>query len=213
MSGAGPAADASGDIYITTGNGGFDTNTGGSDYGDSTIKFTANGGNLSVVDYFTPFNQQNLDDIDGDLGAGGILLLPDRPGAHTHLAVQGGKQGTIYLMNRDSLGHFNATNDSQIVESLPSVLSALFCTPAYFNGNIYCNAVEDGLTVFSLTSGLLSSNFYSRTASIMGFPGATPSISANGTSNAIVWAVQTDGYKVKNGQAVLHAYDALEFDA
>lgn len=210
MSGAGPAADASGNIYVTTGNGRFDANTGGSDYGDSTIRFTANGGGLSVADYFTPFNQQNLDDIDGDLGAGGILLLPDQPGAHTHLAVQGGKEGTLYLMDRDNLGHFNSNNDSQIVESLPGVLSALFCTPAYFNGNIYCNATGDGLTVFSLTNGLLSSNFYSRTVGLMGFPGATPSISANATSNAIVWAVQTDGFMTKNGQAILHAYDALD---
>jgi hypothetical protein len=207
MSGCAPAADASGNIYVSTGNGTFDADTGGSDYGDSTLRLSTGSG-LAVADYFTPFDQANLNANDGDYGSGGFLLLPDQPGAHTHLAVQGGKEGTIYLIDRDNLGHFHAGNDSQIVQPLPRVLSGIFCTPAYFNGNIYCNAVGDALTKFSLTNGLLSSNFVSRSTGTMGFPGATPSVSANGASNAIVWVVQTDAFKTKNGQAVLHAYDA-----
>jgi hypothetical protein len=209
MSGCGPAADASGNIYVSTGNGTFDADTGGSDYGDTTLKLSTGGG-LAVADYFTPFDQDNLNNNDNDHGAGGVLVLPDQPGAHAHLAIQGGKEGTIYVMDRDNMGHFHVGDDSQIVQSLPAVLSSIFCTPAYFNGNIYCNAVGDALTEFSLTNGLLSSNFVSRSASIMGFPGATPSVSANGVTNAIVWLIQTDAFSAKNGQAILHAYNATD---
>jgi hypothetical protein len=207
MSGCGPSADTNGNIYVSTGNGGFDANTSGSDYGDSTLELTSG---LTVSDYFTPFDQANLDATDGDHGAGGVLLLPDQPGAHPHLAIQGGKEGSIYVLNRDNMGHFHAGDDSQIVQPLPSIIGPIFFTPAYFNGNIYCNGVGDNLKEFSLTNGLLSTNPVSQSASSLGFPGATPSISANGNSNAIVWTIQTDAFMTKNGQAILHAYDATD---
>jgi len=209
MSGCAPSADTNGNIYVSTGNGTFDADTNGSDYGDSTLRLSTGSG-LAVADYFTPFDQASLAVNDNDHGAGGLLLLPDQPGAHTHLAIQGGKEGTLYVVDRDNLGHFQTNNDSQIVQSLPAILGPIYCTPAYFNGNIYCNAVGDALMEFALSNGLLSTNPVSQSADILNFPGATPSISANGTNNAIVWTVQTDAFLSGNHQAVLHAYDATD---
>ena len=209
MSGCGPAADASGNIYVSTGNGAFDADTGGSDYGDSTLKLSTGSG-LAVADYFTPFDQANLDATDGDHGAGGVLLLPDQSGAHTHLAIFGGKEGTVYVVDRDNLGHFQSGSDSQIVQSLPAIIGSIYSTPAYFNGNIYYNGGSDALKEFAFNNGLLSSNPVSQAANVIQFPGPTPSVSANGTSNAIVWIIQTDAYTNRNGQAVLHAFDATD---
>ena len=209
MSGCGPSADASGNIYVSTGNGTFSADTNGVDYGNSIIKFSTNGG-LSVSDYFTPFDQVNLSAFDIDFGSSGVLLLPDQPGPNPHLAITGGKSGTLYLVNRDDLGQFQSGSDSQIVQSLPGIIGADFCTPAYFNGNLYYNGEADTLKEFALNNGLLSTNPVSQSVNSILFPGATPSVSANGTNNAIVWIVQTDAYTVRNGQAVLHAYDATD---
>jgi hypothetical protein len=208
MSGCGPSADASGNIYVSTGNGTFSADTNGADYGSSVIKFSTNGG-LSVSDYFTPFDQVDLSAFDLDLGASGVMLLPDQPGPNPHLAITGGKAGTLYLLNRDDLGEFQSNSDSQIVQSLPGIMGPDFSTPAYFNGNLYFNGEADTLKEFALTNGLLSTNPVSQSVNSILFPGATPSVSANGTSNAIVWTVQTDAY-LRNGQAVLHAYDATD---
>ena len=216
MSGCGPSADASGNVYASTGNGTFDADTGGSDYGSTVLEFNAGSG-LTVADYFTPFNQASLSASDIDLGSGGVLLLPDQPGPNTHLAITAGKAGTVYVLNRDDLGQFQNGSDSQIVQSLPGAIGTLsgpigsaMCTPAWFNGNIYCNGSSDTLKAFALSNGLLSTNPVSQSTNIINFPGATPSVSANGANNAIVWTVQTDAYAVRNGQAVLHAFDATD---
>jgi len=216
MSGCGPSADANGNIYVSTGNGTFDADTGGSDYGSTVLEFSANSG-LTVADYFTPFDQASLSASDTDLGSGGVLLLPDQSGPNAHLAITAGKAGTIYVLNRDNLGHFQNGSDSQIVQSLPGAIGTLagpngsaMCIPAWFNGNIYCNGSSDTLKEFAVNSGLLSASPVSQSANNIGFPGATPSVSANGVSNAIVWTIQTDAYSVRNGQAVLHAYDATD---
>jgi hypothetical protein len=207
MSGGGPAADDQGNIYCSTGNGTFDADTGGSDYGDSVLKLDGNNG-LAVEDFFTPFNESDLDANDTDLGSGGLLLLPDQPGAHPHLAITAGKEGRMYLLDRDDLGQFQSGSDSQIVQSLPNATGRAFYTPAYFNGFIFCQGESDVLKCFSITNGLLSVNPVSQSATAFDFPGAQVSVSANGTNNAIVWTIQTDAYAVRKGQAVLHAYDA-----
>src|SRR5437763_14642692 len=103
QSGDGLATDANGDIYFVTGNGVFDVNTGGRDYGDSLMRITPSG---TVVDFFTPHDQQNMNDNDLDLGPGGVLLAPDQLGAHPHLALTAGKNGSIYLVDRDNMGHY-----------------------------------------------------------------------------------------------------------
>jgi hypothetical protein len=200
--GGGPGADSNGVIYAVSGNGGFDGPTN-NDYGDSFIKIVVSGTNLIQTDYFTPYDQQNLANSDLDLGSGGHIILPDEVGstAHPHLMIGGGKEGTLYLVDRDNMGHFNPVNNSQVVQAV-SNLSASFATPAYFNGMLYYAGNGGALESFTLTNGALGTTPTATGPETYGSPGATPSISANGTSNAIVWTLQ-------NGSpAVLRAYNA-----
>ncbi len=209
--GGGPAADAAG-IYLATGNGTFDVNTGGTDWGDTILKIGgASGRKLRVLSYFTPFNQDVLSQNDTDLGAGGVVLLPDLPAesAHPHLLVQAGKEGSIYLVDRDNMGGYNSTTD-QVVQELPGATGGIWGMPAYWNNTVYFGAQNDNLKAFSFnanSSGQLSASAVSYSPESFAFPGPTPSISANGSGNGILWAIQTDAYG-SNGAAVLHAYDA-----
>ena len=207
QAGCAPAADANGSIYCITGNGSFYPAFG--NYGDSFLRLALGSGGLQVQDYFTPFNQADLAFQDLDLGSGGPVLLPDTVGSatHPHLLVGAGKQGTLYLLDRDKLGHYNAAGDSQIVQELTGVIPGTFSTPAYFNNQIYYLAVSDSLKALSFTNGLLNPTPSSQAIRSFGFPGATPAVSANGTNDAIIWTLQTDtaGF---GGRATLHAYDA-----
>jgi outer membrane protein assembly factor BamB len=137
------------------------------------------------------------------------MLLLDQPGGHPHLAVVGSKEGTLYLLDRDDLGHFHPGDDSQIVQSVQDWLGQVYGTPAYWNGRIYVQAARDYLQAFSLTGGRLSETPVSVASVRYDFPGATVSISANGAANGIAWALQTDAYR-RGGRAVLHAYDATD---
>jgi hypothetical protein len=210
QSGGGPAADSTG-IYFATGNGTFDGNTGGTDWGDTILKMSGpTGGTLQVLSYFTPFNQAVLFD-DQDLGSGGVVLLPDLPvgSAHQQLLVQSGKEGSIYLVDRNNMGGYNPTTD-QVVQELPEATGGIWGMPAYWNNTVYFGAQTDNLKAFSFNangSGLLSSLPVSQSPEIFGYPGPTPSISANGSGNGILWAIQTDAF-ASNGPAVLRAYDA-----
>lgn len=208
QSGAGPAADASGNIFVITGNGSFNANQGGRDYGDSMLRLPAGGSSLSVSDYFTPYDQDNLNTIDYDLGSGGPMLLPDQPGPFPRLLVAAGKAGTIYVVNRDNMGKFNSGGNA-IVQTLTGALHVLgeFGAPAYFNGTVYFGAQNDYVKAFRVQNGMLSATPSSKSAIIFGKRGCTPAISANGASNAILWALQSDGYD-SGGPAVLRAYDA-----
>jgi hypothetical protein len=200
-SGDGPATDDSSNIYVITGNGTFDGTTDG-DYGDSYLKLTPSGTNLIVADYFTPYNQASLLSADTDVGSGGLVVLPDAVGsaAHPHLAVGTGKDGIIHLVDRDNLGRFNSTNNDQIVQSIALPVGCM-STPAYFNNTLYsvCNAT---LRAFSFSGGLLITTPSSVSSIKFPFPGGSPSISANGTSNGIVWMLQN------SSSAVLHALTA-----
>jgi hypothetical protein len=199
QSGGGPAADANGNVFVMTGNGTFDgpSPAGSNDFGDSFLKLTS--GTLTLSDFFTPFDQAALAAGDLDLGSGAPLLLPDQGVGPPHLLVSAGKEGTIYLVDRDNMGGFNNSSD-QIVQSIPGALGSLFSTPAYFQNTVYFVAVNDVLKAYSLNNGRLSvppvqgSHFFS-------YPGATPVISANGSSNAIVWVLEA-----QFGPAILHAF-------
>jgi len=203
QSGNAPAVDGGGNIYVATANGPF--SPAKADYGDSVLKLLP--GNLSVADYFTPSDQSNEAANDNDLGSAGPVLLPDivAGGVHHHLLVQSGKDGNLYLLDRDNLGKFNSNNNSQIYQELPGVLSGgAFSSAAYFNGSIYYGSQGGPVSQFQFNSqGKLNSGATSSTSTIFGYPGATPTISSNGNSNGIVWA-----YENNSGQAVLHAYDA-----
>jgi chitodextrinase len=213
QSGGGLAADASGNIYYSTGNGGFDVNTGGADYGEAVQKISPTG---AALDYFAPWDQASLSANNLDLSSAGPVLLVDQTtGPVPHLMIVASKNGTIYVLNRDNMGHFNSTNDNQIVQSLVSVLpngnngAGNYSSPAYFNGYVYFGAVDDNIKAFQLANGLLSTGPTSQSGIIYPHRGASFAISANGSTNGILWAVQDNSSDSVPATATLHAYDAL----
>jgi hypothetical protein len=209
--GAGIAADSSGAIYLETGNGVYDVDTGGRDYGDSAVRLSSVG---AVLDWFTPYNETTLNSGDIDLGSSGSIVLPDGlPGAHPDLMIATGKPGLLYLIDRGNMGHKGNGSDGQIVQTIPvspnttNITGGIFSTPAYWNGNVYIAAISDNLKAFRLSSGLLSTTPTSMSQITYDYPGATPVVSASGSSNGIVWAIAGNGY-TPTAPAVLHAYDA-----
>ena len=210
MSGDGPAADASGNIYVVTANGDFDINTGGSDYGDSVVKLQLGSNGLTVADYFTPFDQLNMNTNDLDLGSGGAMLLPSpQSGSYPDLLVCSGKTGTVYVVNRDSLGEYDldGNNDDQIPQNLPNAILAEYGTPALWNNYVYFSAKNDYLKAFSVSNGMLSATPVAESATHYAVIGV-PAVSANGNiggTNGIVWLVR---YVQLNGPQALYAYNA-----
>jgi len=201
MSGGSLAADSAGSIYVQTGNGTFDPRTGG--FADSILKLNKK---LKVLDYYTPSNQAYLAAKDKDLGSGGPLVVPDRPGARPRVVIGGGKDGSVFTVNRDKMGHFKATaNPSASITNAGG--HPVFSTPAYFNGSVYITPVGDTLKQYNLVNGNLGSPV-AQAATTFGYPGATPSVSASGEENGIVWALQNSGTRGGPGQSVLHAYAA-----
>lgn len=213
-SGAGAAADSSGFFYLSTGNGTFDANQAGSDYGNSVLRFGyAPSQGITVGSWFTPYNQDYLNQQDLDLGSAGVVVLPDETGSssHPHLLVAAGKDGSVYLLDRASLGGFRSTDNSQIVQYLPQLVNSLFSTPAYFNHTLYYSGVSEPLQAFAIANGAINPTPSSQTASVYGFPGTVPSVSANsavnnGAGTGIVWTLE--GLNGGYGAAVLHAYAA-----
>lgn len=208
QAGTGIAADIDFDIYFAIGNGTFDANKAGKDFGDSVMKLALpNNKRFPVLDYFTPYNQDALSKNDRDVGSGGVLLLPDQPGGpHQHLLIAAGKEGSIYLIDRDNMGHFHKNNNKQIVQDLENAIGGMYATAGWWNNNVYFGGRQDFMRQFTFDSkaGLLSKTAVSETPTLFGFPGTTPSISANGNTNGIVWAMERNADKT----ATLHAYDA-----
>jgi hypothetical protein len=210
MAGAGPAAAPDGTIYCITGNGTFDTSASPTNFGDSFLKLTP-GPSLTLTDYFTPYNQASLASGDIDLGSGGAVILPDSAGSpqHPHLVVGCGKEGKVYLLDRDNMGKFNSAGDTQILQTFTltgtssSVL--LFGLPAFFNNRIYYQGVGLPLKAFAISNALVNPTPVSQATDTVTFRGATPSISANGTTNGIVWELAPTPTL---GVTSLHAYNA-----
>jgi outer membrane protein assembly factor BamB len=210
MSNTGPAADGAGNIYLLDGNGDFGTtlNAGGfpanSNYGNAFLKLSTSSA-LAVADYFEMSNQQAENDTDTDLGSGGALVLPDLDdgtGTIRNLAVGAGKDGHIYVVNRDAMGKFNSSSNNVYQELAGVLANGVFGMPAYFNGTVYYGAVGDGIKAFKIANAKLGTSPASQTSNTFRYPGTIPSISANATSNGIVWAAEN------TNPAVLHAYDA-----
>jgi hypothetical protein len=209
MAGTAPAADASGNIYFMVGNGDFDTTLNASgfpsqgDCGQCYVKL-ASSAPITLLDYFTPSNTVSESDSDTDFGSGGPLLLPDLVDANgntRHLAVGSGKDAIIYVVDRDNMGKFNSTTDN-IYQQISGQIGGVWSKPSYFNNTVYYGAVGDHLKAFPITSAKLAATPATQSSASFAYPGTTPSISANGTSNAIVWAVE-------NGSTgVLHALNA-----
>jgi hypothetical protein len=213
MSGGGPAADAAGNVYLLTANGTFETTLdasgfpSGQDYGNSFVRIAGTGGALTVADYFAPSNgvAESLQDI--DLGAGGAMLLPDLTDAGNvvrHLVVGAGKDGSLYVVDRDAMGKFSPSGNG-IWQELDGVLAGgVYSTPAYFGGAVYYADAGGTLKAFKIGNAKLSATPSSQSAAAFQFPGSSPVVSANGTTNAIVWVHQNAS------PAVLRAYDAAD---
>jgi hypothetical protein len=211
MAGGGPAVDASGNIYLLSANGAFETTLDANgfpssqDFGNSFLKISNASAGLRVLDYFAMSNEVAESNADQDLGSGGGLLLPDMMDSTNtlrHLMVGAGKDGNIYVVDRDSMGKFNAVGNKNY-QTLNGVLpGGIWSTPAYFNGTVYYADVSGTLKAFAISSAKLASAPQSQSATQFTYPGTAPSVSANGTTNGIVWAHEN------TGPAVLHAYDA-----
>lgn len=247
--GGAPAIDGEGNLYFSTGNGVFDANMTGmpnNDFGDTVLKLmpssgsTSNGQNLNLVDWFTPDNQSCLANTDTDLGAGEPILLPDQTsGPVLHLLLQMGKEGVIYLIDRDNMGGLQTNNcsgtNSQIVQTFLGSPSGFYGTPAFWNNSLYfagsldSAGTGDYLKMFSFNpaSGTFDTTPASQSAHYYNFPGASPSVSSQGSANGLVWAIDASAYGFANpnatggtncfqvpvpsqcvGPAVLHVYDA-----
>ena len=208
QSDAGPAADDEGNLYVATGNGDFNgEKTGGRDFGDSVLKLRLEGQKLVVRDYFTPFDQKVMDAKDWDLGSQGPVLLQPQAGTHPHLLVVAGKEGKLYLLDRDKLGKFQEGSDSQVVQSIN--VSDAYGAAAYWNGRLFFTDRSDSTRDFAIENGLLVEK--AKTAH-MSSPGATPIVSADGTKDAILWVVSTKEWNEAHTDrpAILHAYDASD---
>jgi hypothetical protein len=210
QSDAGLAADTDGSVYAVTGNGKFTAGSGGRDYGDSVLKLGLVGGTLAVRDYFTPFNQSRLNWNDDDLGSCGPVLLPDQAGSHPRLLVAAGKNGVLYLIDRDRMGRYHSGSDTHAVQSFKVADSAIYGAPAYWNGHLFVFDSDDVLKDFPIVDGRLASTPAHRGTIKFKNPGAIPSISANGQKDGIVWIVLTRDYRERDVPATLQAYDASD---
>lgn len=204
---AGPAADKDGSIFVVTGNGKFTAASGGADYGDSVVKLSMTGAALSVRDYFTPFDQQELNSKDLDLGSSGPVLLPDQPGPHPHVLLTSGKGDGVYVIDRDTMGRFHEGSNSHAVQVLKGI-GGCFGAPAYWNGSVYYLCSDEVLKQFRLENGLLSSEPAAQGKTKFVDPGATPTVSANGSKDGIVWVIHTHTWNGLDKPAMLFAYDA-----
>jgi len=226
--GGAPAIDATGDVYVSTGNGIFDassTTMPFNDYGDSILRLhpssgvTSNGVGLSLAGWFTPYNQDSISNVDADVGSGGVILLPDQTTGTPHLLAQIGKaQPTtgnpafVFLIDRDNMGQFRPSDNSQIMQNLQSPCCGLWGDPAFWQNGIYFASAYDNLRVFAFdpSTALFNTTSTSQSANVFNFPDATPSISSQAASNGIVWAIDAGlyGYASPNASGGVNCYSA-----
>jgi hypothetical protein len=225
MSGSGIASDnlnptgnsPGGRLFVATGNGTFDaktpyTNT--MDYGDSIVRLHLNNGVMTVADDFTPLNQSNLNGADEDVASGGVLVLPDQSGAHTHLLFQTGKEGRFYIVDRDNMGGFSTGSDN-IAQEIPvnpnsssfPIAAGIWGMPAFFNNTMYIWGKNDVLKTFPMSAGKFPTSASSTGPKTIGFPSPTPVISSNSGASPILWSLETDNFS-SGTNAVLRATDA-----
>ncbi len=226
QSGGGVSADAQGNLYFAVGNG-FDGPDPANDpahgnYSEAVLKLSTTG-QLTVADYFIPYDWQTLDNQDADLGSGGAMLLPDFVGstAHPHLMVETGKSGKIYLIDRDNLGqNVPPPGPDRVVQVVTAGQQGVWGNPAFFKVNattgiIYYHGQGDVLKGYMISNGHIDDNpgDILRSSISVGYPGTQPIVSADGIgnptspANGIVWEMQVDQY-VASGPAILHAFDA-----
>jgi len=208
--GGGLTSDSSNSIYFLDANGYFDASLNSKgfpsegDYGNGFLKISTKGG-LAVADYFEMDNQEQENGSDTDLGSGAALLLPkmkDAQGATWQLAVGAGKDSNLYVVNRNGMGGFNSGSNKNYQELSGVLPGGIWSMPAFFSDKLYYGPVGQPILAFQFKNARLLPSAVAKTANAFGYPGATPSISANGGMNAIVWAAEN------TNPAVLHAYNA-----
>jgi hypothetical protein len=207
QSDAGPAADSDGNVYLITGNGKFTAASGGPDFGDSVLKLALTPKGLEVRDYFTPSDEAQLNATDGDFGSGSPMLLPDQPGPHPHLVLAAGKAAKIYELDRDHLGKFHKGDDTNAVQVVNAGAQS-FGAPAFWNGHVYYFLSQDVLRDYSLQNGKLSTEPVAKGSTQFTDPGATPTVSANGAKNGLIWVISSKTWNGSDQNAILFAYDA-----
>jgi hypothetical protein len=208
--GAGPAADASGNVYATTGNGNYD---GTKNFSESALKISPTG---TLLDWFTPFNRSVLDANDIDMGSAGIVILPDSMGstAHPHLLVATGKIAVLYLLDQTNLGKFHSGSNLDVQEVIPvpppnttQLDGGNYGVPAYWNGNIYTTGQNFPLSHFHIANGVIATPQFSQSVNTFPPRGAVPAVSASGNTNGIVWVLDLTAW-TGTGSGILFAYDA-----
>jgi len=219
--GAAPAVDAGGNIYVNAADGSFNADQGGNNYGDTMLKLRLNGSSFQVVDWFTPSNAACIDLYDLELGSGGIALLPSDFTNGSKFAVSFSKEGRLFLVNTNTMGHYNSGGDNQIPQEFMvgedtcsdaitgdvaegPTWNRLYGTPSYWNGNLYAAASNLNLKQYGFASGLLNPTPIATSPTAYGLRGANTVVSASGNQNGIVWAYE----KSAAGGGILHAYDA-----
>jgi hypothetical protein len=205
QSDTGPAADEEGNVYTITGNGVFNAASGGRDFGDSVLKLGFTNAGFAVKDYFTPFDQEQRNRTDADLGSGGPLLVPAQPGSSVRLLIAVGKGRELFVLNRERMGRFRTSNNRHAIQTV-RLDGGVFGAPSYWEGHVYVGAQNDVLRDFIIEDNHLAPASQGE----MRFtnPGAVPAISANGSTDGIVWLIETSRGHTSDIPAVLHAYDA-----
>lgn len=221
QAGAAPAVDADGNLFINAADGSFNAGQGGNNYGDTMLKLKLNGSSFQIVDWFTPSDAACIDLHDLELGSGGVALLPTDFTNGIKLALAYSKEGRLFLVNRDTMGKFNAGGDNQIPQEFMvgqytcsdavtgdvaegPTWNRLYGTASYWNGYVYAGASNQALMQYQFQNGLLNPTPIDSSPTAYGLRGANTVVSANGNQNGIVWAYE----KSVTGQGILHAYDA-----
>lgn len=219
--GAAPAIDGHGNIYVVTADGSFNVDQGGQNYGDTALKLRLDNGTFQIVDWFTPSNQACLNRADMDFGSGGIALLPSDISGGRNLGAAFNKEGRLFLIDLDNMGHFNSAGDTQIPQTFMvgsqecypglgpehaegSDWQRLYGKPSYFAGNLYLAPSNGTLHQYVFQNGILNPTPFAQSVTVVGARGGHTVVSSSGTSNGIVWMYG----KAPNNQAILHAYDA-----
>jgi hypothetical protein len=205
MGGGGPSADSNGNVFLAVANGWSDAQTGGSNYGDSVVRLNPTGNQIEVADYFMPYDYDKLYNDDLDLGSGTPVLLPTQTGAaHPNMLITGGKEGTIYLLNRDNLGKYQPDNNDQILQSFQIQGTGVFVAPVFWNNTLYYGLSGFPLQAFAYdpSTQMINTTPISTSPTNMAYPGVSPSLTSNNGNDAVLWAVETP-----HANAVLRAYD------
>ena len=200
---AGLSADGNGNVYVETAEGFY---APGTNLSSSVLKLTQTGTTLALADWFTPYNQQFLSAHDLDLNDG-VLILPDQPGPYPHELIAEGKEGTIYVLNRDNMGQFCSTctaGDTQIVQEIPGAAKQSG-TPVYWNNTVYFTGVSSPVQAYTLSNGRLVVPPSMQSVKVGG--GGHSITTASGNSNGILWFI--NGNKVPVGHECEHVESSL----